>query len=649
MKPQRHRFAPSRYRVTAAFGNKIAVWSTRTGSIVELDKEDAGHFEDGTLDKISGRVIENLLEARLLVDGEIDERDLVNAENRQAAGNDSVLDIVILPSSDCALGCNLGQFGAYCGQKHEKGRIQPKSISDIAQLADRSVRPCHTRLNVNWFGGEPLLAFDQMRQVTASLKGVAARHGLDYDAALVTGGQMFTLDIARECHVSLNIRSVSITLDGLPDVHDKRRCTKAGRPTFERIMGNIRAVAGDLDLNTLALSIRCNIDRRNVESFDRLIDYFVEQGIQDRIEFYPANVHPWGAMNNRDLFLAPDEFAAREIVWLRKLIATGFTSPRLPKRKPIVCRVVSSSHIVVGHDGEVHRCTETPLTPVNLPKDSLGNAGLWQSIDQVPRWDWHDQVENRRFPCAECVYLPVCGGACPLSWTTGSDVPCPPFRFNGSERLAVFMKSVQAARSGEDPGTDLTIKSFSIPEILQLSSPDETVKRDVAAFLRTLETIRKTTPPDSYESCAEDLELGSIKVPSLTDPYLKKLAQSCNLATASYLHYLDGNLARLTDLTEANLRLLSAAQRLEPKRDLRLAQVQTILNLLGGQLKGFGRIDQALAQSLEAYLMGSGSLRLPFVILPRIQPGRYPEAVLSGALASVQEILSHAQRPACQH
>jgi uncharacterized protein len=110
--------------------------------------------------------------------------------------------------------------------------------------------------------------------------------------------------------------------------------------------------------------------------------------------------------------LSGPRFAELEIRWLRALIEAGFRATLLPRRQPIVCRVVSSSRIVVGHDAEVHRCTESPLTPINLRRDSFGHVNRWAGVDQVPTWSWHEDLAKETYPCSDCVYLPTCGGAC---------------------------------------------------------------------------------------------------------------------------------------------------------------------------------------------------------------------------------------------
>lgn len=76
-------------------------------------------------------------------------------------------------------------------------------------------------LNVVWFGGEPLLAFNRMKSLTQKFLNM----DLVYEAGMITNGYLLT-DRVIDHFTDMKIKSIQVTVDGLKDVHDGRRCLK---------------------------------------------------------------------------------------------------------------------------------------------------------------------------------------------------------------------------------------------------------------------------------------------------------------------------------------------------------------------------------------------------------------------------------------
>jgi uncharacterized protein len=79
--------------------------------------------------------------------------------------------------------------------------------------------------------------------------------------------------------------SAQITLDGPPDVHDRRRPLASGRGTFDTLLANITAMAGILDVQ-----VRVNLDADNAGGCPRLLNILATAGLAGRISAYPAQV-----------------------------------------------------------------------------------------------------------------------------------------------------------------------------------------------------------------------------------------------------------------------------------------------------------------------------------------------------------------------
>lgn len=590
------------------------IWSTRTGKLVEVSNNELALLKSGSSSKIAHNLLDQLQAAGILVNSNSNELNDVLDENESYAKNDPEIDIIIVPSSNCPLGCNLKQFGSYCGQVHTRGALDPALEPQIRSFIERSIRPFHKKLKITWFGGEPLLALQQMRTLSGSLSSLATERGLRYAAALVTSGTLFTPPIARECHLSLGVESVSITIDGNATNHNLRRPTKAGHGTFEKIDHNLAGILADPALEQLIVSIRCNVDSRNIKSPDEVVDHLIERGWQDRVEVYVANVHPWGDADSGDMLLSPEAFSVIEVDWHRRLAKEGIRTRALPPRKRLVCRVVSASRLVIGHDGTVHRCTESPLTPKNVQKDNLGSITNWPSLEAVPRWAWHEAIRNHQVPCSKCEYLPVCGGACPLSWNSGSDVPCPPFKFNGAERVRLAQEAVSRMTTSVADA----VPGHSVYSILGMLSvlPNCALKpQQISKLDHDLRKIRQEFDQIDPLAAARILEEDIV----LRDWNTTKIVMSARLSTAAFLYYKSADYGGVARCTERVVRLLKSLAEI-PGLDARLAQAQALINLMAVALKLHSTIDNELMIGLGGFLRGAHALNVQGVRISRLQP-----------------------------
>ena len=74
------------------------------------------------------------------------------------------------------------------------------------------------------------------------------------------------------------LNGVKITLDGDHDTHNRMRPLRGGQGTFDRIIENMRRVAGKC-----RIAIGGNFDESSVDSFPALLDFLREQDFADKL------------------------------------------------------------------------------------------------------------------------------------------------------------------------------------------------------------------------------------------------------------------------------------------------------------------------------------------------------------------------------
>lgn len=415
------------------------IFSTITSQAYIVEKAVYEAYEADEFESIGSEIVNKLEEYKILVPSDKDELAAIIQENKDEIAKDKLMYEVIQPTAMCQLGCD------YCGQDHKKVNISKDLYAKLLERfrAKASVRE-FKRLYVGWFGGEPLMAFQQIRELTPMLKDFCKEFGMSYGAKVVTNGLSLKENIFRELVEDLSVDAIEVTLDGVAEYHDKRRHTKEKHETFDIIFNNLLNIVNSeyYDPKKLRLTIRCNVDERNAEGVLPLIELIDQHQLQKKIAFfYPIGVYSWGGNDAHKKSLTKEEFAEMEIDWYIEMIKRDFTVNLLPGRVKKVCLAVSPSSEMVDAYGNIFNCTE--VSYVDTYKDtpySLGNLKFSpsNSITETtrPLTNWNDLVLENKFPCNSCKMLPVCGGACPKSWHEDMRA-CPPNKFNIKEKLAL--------------------------------------------------------------------------------------------------------------------------------------------------------------------------------------------------------------------
>lgn len=289
-----------------------------------------------------------------------------------------------------------------------------------------------------------------IRRLSPRLLSLAEVSGCDYSARVITNGLRLFPKVARELQDDHQVNYVEVTLDGPAPQHDQRRYTKAGKGSFDAILANLQAVAAEDGLR-FELVVRCNVDASNAKSVPELIDLLADRGIHRRAKLYFSPVYSWGNSAHEGS-LSPEMYANFEIAWFTQMLDRGYGIDLLPERHPIVCLALRRDGRVTDAFGSEFNCTEVPYVPTyGTPNAySVGDVGDEHDPSRPLFFQsWYEDIaESKRFHCASCRILPVCGGACPKAWHDGNP-PCPSTKLNIEDR--VLLNLVAPGFSKSDP------------------------------------------------------------------------------------------------------------------------------------------------------------------------------------------------------
>ena len=104
------------------------------------------------------------------------------------------------------------------------------------QALDYLIANSGTRRNleVDFFGGEPLMNFQVVKDLVAYARSVEKEHGKNFRFTLTTNGLLIDDDVIEFANKEMS--NVVLSLDGRKEIHDRFRVDYAGNGSWERIV-----------------------------------------------------------------------------------------------------------------------------------------------------------------------------------------------------------------------------------------------------------------------------------------------------------------------------------------------------------------------------------------------------------------------------
>ena len=132
--------------------------------------------------------------------------------------------------------CNLNCSYCFASQGKYNGDRAVMSFEVGKRALDFLIENSGTRRNleVDFFGGEPLMNFQVVKDLVAYARSVEKKFNKNFRFTLTTNGMLIDDDVIdfcnRECH------NVVLSLDGRKEIHDRYRVDYAGNGSWEKIV-----------------------------------------------------------------------------------------------------------------------------------------------------------------------------------------------------------------------------------------------------------------------------------------------------------------------------------------------------------------------------------------------------------------------------
>lgn len=223
-------FTFSKYLVTQELPNdnsKTLFYSTRTGEIVLMPSNIIEKINQKKWGEISFEELKQLTRCEIIVP--VDENELETILSFDAHSEDfkDALGVTIQPTANCQLGCH------YCGQEHTDKKMSDEVVKKtILRIKDILIKEKYSKLNITWYGGEPLLALSLIERFYKDILDFCLKHHIEYNSDIITNGLLLKPEYFEKL-IKANVTHIQVTIDGPKETHDKRRITKGGKGTFD--------------------------------------------------------------------------------------------------------------------------------------------------------------------------------------------------------------------------------------------------------------------------------------------------------------------------------------------------------------------------------------------------------------------------------
>jgi len=318
--------------------------------------------------------------------------------------------------------CNLGcQYCYYL----EKGRLYsdggPSRMADdvLEQYIVQHIEACtEPAICFSWHGGEPtILGLDYFRRIVA----LQRRHqppGRRIANGLQTNGTLLDEDWGR--FLATEGFAVGVSLDGPREMHDRYRCTKDGRPTFDQALRGYRL----LQKHRVQSEILCVVHAHNVRYPAQVYGFFKEIGAQfmsflPLVEREPASpsgvsdrtvpAEAWGGF----LCTIFDEWVAHDIGRIKVQIFEEAARPAFGQGHTLcIFRATCGGVPVIEHNGDFYSCDH--FVDAHHRLGNIQSTTLAELLDS-PAQKAFGQAKLETLPsrCRACEVRVMCHGGCP--------------------------------------------------------------------------------------------------------------------------------------------------------------------------------------------------------------------------------------------
>ena len=310
--------------------------------------------------------------------------------------------------------CNLNCSYCFASQGKYHGDRALMSFEVGKQALDFLVKNSGHRRNleVDFFGGEPLMNFDVVKQLVAYARSIEKEHNKNFRFTLTTNGMLIDDDVIDFANREMS--NVVLSLDGRKEIHDRFRVDYAGKGSWDRIVPKFQKLVearGNQGYYMRGTFTHANPDF--LKDIQQMLDLgFTELSMEPVV----CAADDPSALTEEDLPIVLEQYEKlAELMIQRRKEGRPFTFYHYMidlKGGPCIYKRISgcgsgTEYMAVTPWGDLYPCHQF----VGEESFKLGN--VWEGVDNHARQSEFAACNVYAHPeCADCWAKLYCSGGC---------------------------------------------------------------------------------------------------------------------------------------------------------------------------------------------------------------------------------------------
>ncbi|MEE1443329.1 MAG: radical SAM protein [Blautia sp.] len=368
------------------------LFNTKTYALVELEDDIYDAYKNEIL---SQEQCKQLSDFGFFVPDNVDEIEQIEMDWINRFDSIEELTLTTMVTDACNFRC------PYCYQPHITAQMTEAEIEKLCKCIHKYGKQ-NKKINLRWFGGEPLLNTNPIFKVEEAIK----KENIQGYSNITTNGYLLTDELLERLLKETRIRTLQITLDGTEEQHNSTRKLISGKPTYKRICANIKKAIE----KEFFVIIRINLNKNNqfIEPFlDGIEKMNIERG---KYVIHVNNAHEFDTSEkiNGFYFDTAYEYGNAYDKVQNSFIKYGYKFPRNYTKK-CGCAFEMPNTFLVDCDLKLYFCTSSE-------KDDFFCQGYINDEGEICTNENYLKRRNLSVfhddECKNCIFLPMCMGGC---------------------------------------------------------------------------------------------------------------------------------------------------------------------------------------------------------------------------------------------
>ncbi len=420
-----HQYQNNGYHIVLdSDSGSVHVVDALVADVIDQLKEDPSLPDEAVCAQLRSRYLEEELkealeEVRTLQkEGQLFTRDIYRDAVWDFQNHPTVVKALCLHvAHDCNLACRY----CFAGEGEYHGRRALMSYETGRKALDFLVAHSGSRRNleVDFFGGEPLMNFEVVRKLTAYGRELEKTHDKHFRFTLTTNGVLLDEEVMRFCNLEMD--NVVLSLDGRKEIHDRMRPTRNGKGSYDLIVPKFLEFARQRKELGKQYYIRGTFTHYNLD-FAKDVLHFADLGF-DQISIEPvvAPADAPYAIRPEDLPVIKEQYDLLALEMIRRQReGRGFTFFHFMidlTGGPCVYKRLSgcgsgTEYLAVTPWGDLYPCHQFVGNEAFL----LGNVDEGVKREDIVKTFKSCNVYSKK-ECADCFARYYCSGGCAAnSW-----------------------------------------------------------------------------------------------------------------------------------------------------------------------------------------------------------------------------------------